>query len=105
MMCPSSTPLSFIDFSASCVHTLRPNTFKSNIFLRSSGEPSVEHKTELVLCKLLLHRDMQVSTVIRLLTYCASLCEEGLCTVLRVICVTGSVPDGSRSLDNFNKVE
>ena len=46
-MCPSSTPLSFIDFSASCVHTQRPNTFTSNIFLWSSGEPSVEQKCEL----------------------------------------------------------
>ena len=46
-----------------------------------------------------LHRHMRVSTVIRLLTYCASMCEEVLYTVLRVICVTGSVQDGSRAPD------
>jgi len=51
------------------------------------------------------HRHMRVNTVIRLLTYFASLCEEGLCPVLRVICVTGSVQDGSLSLDTANKVE
>jgi len=39
------------------------------------------------------------------MTYFASLCEEGLYTVLRVICVTGSVRDGSLSLDTANKVE
>ena len=48
---------------------------------------------------------MRESTVIRRVTYFASLCEEGMCTVLRVICVTGSVRDGSLSLDTANKFE
>ena len=104
-MCPSSTPLSFIDLSACCVQTLRPSTFKSTIFFRSSGEPSAEHKSELDPLKQLLHGHMRVNVVIRLLTYFASLCEEGLCRVLRVICVTGSVHDGSLSLDTANKIE
>jgi hypothetical protein len=105
MMCPSSTPLSFIDLSACCVQTLRPRTFKSIIFLKSSGEPSEEHKCKLVPLKQLLHRHMRVNTVIILLTYFASLCEEVLCTELRVICATGSVQDGSQSLDTANKLE
>jgi len=87
------------------VQTLRPSTFKSIIFFRSSGEPSAEHKCKLDPLKQLLHRHMQVSTVIRLLTYFASLREEGLCTVFRVICVTDSVQDGSSSLDTANKFE
>ena len=48
---------------------------------------------------------MGVSTVIRLLTCFASLCEESLYTALRVICVTGSVADGSHSLTTSNKVK
>jgi len=94
-----------MDLSACCVQKLRPSTFKSIIFLKSSGEPSAEHKSELDPRKQLLHRHMRVNNLIILLTYFASLCEEGLCTVLRVICVTGSVQDGSRSLDTANKVE
>jgi len=105
MMCPSSTPLSFMDLSACCVQTLRPSTFKSIIFFMSSGEPSAEHKYELDPRKQLLHRHMRVNNVIRRLTYFASLCEGGLCTVLRVICVTGSVRDGSSSIDTANKFE
>ena len=94
-----------MDLSACCVHRQRPNTFKSIVFFRSSGEPSAGHNSELDPLKQLLHGHMRVNVVIRLLTYFASLCEEGLCTVLRVICVTGSVQDGSRSLDTANKVE
>jgi len=55
MICPSSTPLSFIDLSACCVHTLRPITFRSIIFLKFSGEPSAGNKSELVLWNQLLH--------------------------------------------------
>jgi len=105
IMCPSTIPLSFMDLSACCVQTLRPSTFKSIIFFRSSGEPSAEHKCKLVPRMQLLHRHQRASTVIRLLTYFASLCEEGLCTVPRVICVNGSVRDVSRLLDIANKVE
>jgi len=74
MTCPSSTPLSFIDSSACCVHTLRPITFTSIIFLKFSGEPSAENKCELVLWKQLIHPYMRVS-----------------------------IRDGSRSLDTSNK--
>ena len=105
MMCPSSTPLSFMNLIACCVQTLRPSTFKSIIFFRSSGKPSAEHKCKLVPWKQLLHRHMRVNTIIRLLLYLTSHCEESLCTVLRVICVTGSVQDGSRLIDTANKVE
>jgi hypothetical protein len=105
MMCPSSTPLSFMNLIACCVQILRPNTFKSIIFFRSSGEPSAEHKCKLVPWKQLLPHHMRVNTVIRLLLYLTSHCEESLCTVLRVICVTGSVQDGSRLIDTANKVE
>ena len=104
-MCPSSTPLSFIDLSACCVQTLRPSTFKSIIFFRSSVEPSADHKCKLDPRKQLLNRQMQADAVIRLLTYFTSLCEEGLCTVRQRICVTGSVQDGYSSLDTDNKVE
>jgi len=94
-----------MDLSACCVQTLRPSKFKSIIFLKSSGDPSAEHKSELDPLKQLLHRHKRANTVIRLLTYFASVCEEGLCTVPRVICVTGSVLDGSSSLDTANVVE
>jgi len=105
MMCPSSTPLSFMDLSACCVQTLRPNTFKFIVFFRSSGEPFAEQKSQLDPWKQLLHRHMRANNVIWLLSYLTSLCEEGLCTVLWVICVTGSVQDGSRSLETANKFE
>ena len=39
MMCPSSTPLSFMDWTACIVQTLRPSTFTSNIFFNSSVDP------------------------------------------------------------------
>lgn len=41
---PSSTRLSFMDFSASCLHKLSPIMFKSTMPLRSSAGPSVKLK-------------------------------------------------------------
>jgi hypothetical protein len=67
MMCPSSTPLSFMDWSASLVHTLRANTFRSKIFLQLSVGPSVEHKW----CTLL-----EARTVMTQSTGYTSLTEE-----------------------------
>jgi len=105
MTCPSSTPLSFIDLSACCVHTLRPITFISIIFLKSSGETSAENKSELVFWKQLLRRYLGASTVIGLLTYFASPCEEVLYAALRGICATGSNQHGSQSLVTANKAK
>ena len=42
MMCPSSTPRSFIDATASRVHRHRPTTLRFSIFRQSSGLASVE---------------------------------------------------------------
>ena len=39
MMCPSSTPLSFMDWNACIVQTLRASTFISSIFFISSVDP------------------------------------------------------------------
>jgi hypothetical protein len=45
MMCPSSTPLSFMDWKACFVQTLRPSTFTSSISFSSSvGPPWREQK-------------------------------------------------------------
>ena len=47
MMCPSSTPLSFIDWTACIVQTLRASTFTSSIFFNSSVDPPRKRRNKL----------------------------------------------------------
>ena len=44
MMCPSSTPLSFMDWKACIVQMLRASTFISSIFFNSSVDPPTKHE-------------------------------------------------------------